>query len=281
MADQQYAKACPKFAESARLDLSSGVELALAICYEGEGKLASAWGAYTSAVSLARRDGRRDRVAAASQGATALEPKLAHVTFAVDPETMALRGLEVREDDAIVRSAEWNDGPVDPGPHTLEVKAPGHVPFTTLFTIETGAPTQIVAVPPLEERIEPESLPPEPLPLQPAHPSNSLRTAGFIGAGTGVALLATGLIFGEMAISDASDVRKACPATPCSNAAAVSKNETAGAFADASTGTLIAGGALVAAGALLILLVPTPKAAPTSAARVHVDWGPFYLRAAF
>ena len=60
----QYAQACPKFAESARLDPSSGVELALGLCYEGQGKIASAWGAYVLATSLARRDSRHGPAAA-------------------------------------------------------------------------------------------------------------------------------------------------------------------------------------------------------------------------
>src|SRR5580692_4091789 len=58
---KRYDEACPKFAESARLDPSSGVELALGLCYEGQGKTASAWGAFVNAASLARRDGRKDR----------------------------------------------------------------------------------------------------------------------------------------------------------------------------------------------------------------------------
>jgi tetratricopeptide (TPR) repeat protein len=90
---KKFSEACPKFEESARLDPSSGVELALGICYEGLGKTASAWAAYETAVSLARRDNRKDREKAATAKAAALEPKLAHVTFQVPEPIANLPGL--------------------------------------------------------------------------------------------------------------------------------------------------------------------------------------------
>jgi hypothetical protein len=283
LAQQQYDQACPKFAESARIEPSSGVELALAICYEGAGKLASAWGAYTTAIALARRDGRPDRVEAATQAAAVLEPKLARVSIAVAPRTAALAGLEIRQDGVVLGTGAWSGSPVDSGSHTLEAKAPGHVPFTTVFTIENAAPPQTVTVPTLQELApSPPEPPSQPSPVERQRPSGLLRTAEYIGIGTGLALVIPGLITGAIAISDARDVRRACPTTPCSNASAVSENQTAGTLADTSTGLLVAGGALIAGGVLMVLFAPTPTAASTtSTARAHVDWGPGFLRGTF
>src|SRR5271156_4573673 len=67
--ERRFDEACPKFKESSRLGPASGVELALGLCYEGQGKTASAWGAYVTAASLARRDGRHDRELAANKHA--------------------------------------------------------------------------------------------------------------------------------------------------------------------------------------------------------------------
>src|SRR5580698_4374486 len=100
--ERRFDEACPKFKESSRLDPSSGVELALGLCYEGQGKTASAWGAYVTAASLARRDGRHDRELAANKHAQALEPKLSHVTLVVAPETVAVAGLTVKQDGIVV-----------------------------------------------------------------------------------------------------------------------------------------------------------------------------------
>src|SRR5580658_1768873 len=136
---RRFDEACPKFKESANLDPSSGVELALGLCYEGQGKTASAWGAYVTAASLARRDNRHDREQAANKHAEALEPKLAHITIEVAPETAALAGLQVKQDGIVVGSEVWKSAPADPGSHTLEVTAPGKKPFTTTFLVDPSS----------------------------------------------------------------------------------------------------------------------------------------------
>jgi hypothetical protein len=261
--EKRYAEACPKFAESARLDASSGTELALGICYEALGKTASAWGAYESAVSLARRDNRKDREQAATSRAAALEPKLSHVTIDVPADVVALDGLEVREDDVVIGPAAWRDAPIDPGDHKLDVSAPGKKPWSTTFTIEGPRTRKTVRVAELEnEPVATVRGTPRAFVKVQTHP---LRLVSVATLGAGVASLIAASALGGIAVADASDARSACPTSPCSNASAVSENDTAGTLADWSTALFVVSGALVAT-SVVLFFVRGPDARRAAAA---------------
>jgi hypothetical protein len=146
----KYAEACPKFAESLRLDTGIGVMLYLADCYERTGRTASAWAQFREAQELATRQSDR-RAATAREQADALEPKLARLVIRVEPGADLPR-LEVKRDETLVLRPQWGvPVPVDPGMHTIFVSAPGKKPRQMpVQVIEGGAPT-VLAIPALED----------------------------------------------------------------------------------------------------------------------------------
>jgi hypothetical protein len=276
--EKKFSEACPKFEESARLEPSSGVELALGICYEGLGKTASAWAAYESAISLARRDNRKDREKAATVKAAALEPKLAHVTFQVPENVANLAGIQLKEDDVVIGAAGWKNAPVDPGAHNVEVVATGKKAWKTSFTIDGPATSKTVEVPALEDLpVESAVVVQQPgggrVIIREQQPqTNGFRIVAIASLAFAGASLVGASILGGVAFSNAGDATKRCPTSPCSDAAAVAENDTAGTLADWSTALFVATGVFAAVGITFMFFHP-----PQRQAEAHLVVGPGFM----
>ena len=267
---KDFDAACPKLAESQRLNPASGTMLALAACHEEQGKLASAWGEYTSAVALARRDGSLRREKAAAARAAALEAKLSYVTFSVDPRTASLEGLELKRDGIVIGAAGWHDVPTDPGMHKLEVTAPQRKPFHLEFNV-AGHSTK-VEVPLLEEE-RPTVAPVGQVPPQSTPGAGpDLRDLGIVVGSAGIVSLGVGTVFGAMAIAASKSAKSKCTPSLCTDPTAVTDNNHAKTFADISTVTFVAGIASVTGGAAMVLF-SNPKA-DSKAVALRVDAGP-------
>lgn len=252
MDQKNYKEACPKFAESNRLDPGSGTLIALGACDEADGKLASAWGAYTEAVSAARRDNNPKREKAAAERAKKLEPKLSHVTFRVAASTAALDGLLVKQDGVEIGSAAWDKAPIDPGEHTLEVTAAKKQRWSTTFTVGAESDDETVDVPELAD-VPVAPVAPESTPIPPS------KIAGFVLGGVGAVSVITGAILGGLAIAASDDAKSKCTPQLCTDPAVVDENDRAKTFADVSTVTMILGAVTLAAGVVFIFAAPKPK----------------------
>jgi hypothetical protein len=201
-----YAAACPKLAESQRIDPSIGTGLYLAACYEKSGKTASAWATFKEAQELAERQGDSKRAQLAQQRAVSLEPQLARIIITVSPDARP-QGLVVKRDGIEVTQPIWGSAvPIDPGAHVIEASAPLKVPFKRDVDAQSGA-TVTVDVPKLDDKAEPALAPPPAAPPPPSSPppqspppqadthsnGSTQRTIGLIAAGVGVAALGLGI----------------------------------------------------------------------------------------
>jgi hypothetical protein len=144
-----FSDACPKFAESQRLDPGIGTLLWLGDCYENVGQTATAWATFKEAAAAAKlqHDNReqvaRDRI-------NKLEPTLPHVTILVRDET-AIPKLEILRDGVPVGTAQWGIAvPVDPGTHTIVARAPGRQDWSQTIRVESQKDSIDISVPELD-----------------------------------------------------------------------------------------------------------------------------------
>lgn len=180
----KFAEACPKFAESQRLDPSGGTFLNLAVCHEREGRLGTAYVELTAAATQAARDGRKDREQVARDHLTAIAPRLPRLTVVVAQDESE---LEVMVDGTLLRRPAWGVAAVvDPGPHIVEATAPGKVSFSTQITITEGE-KRTVDVPPLRAGAgaPPAETGSKPYEHAPEPPSHAGRTLAGIATGVG------------------------------------------------------------------------------------------------
>lgn len=267
-----YAAACPKVKESFKLDPAGGTILLLGLCHEAQGKLASAWAELADAQSQAKRDGRADRERIARDHLAKIEPKLAKLTVDVPAATRAIAGLRLEKDgERFPDAAIGVSVPVDPGTLHLKATAPGYDDWST-DVVATSGKSQSVTVGPL--RKSPEAAPSasavssgtEAPPPPPEASGSSRRTVAYVVGGVSIAALATGGVFGVLALGKKSDANKTCPDKVCADPAARDASKTA--VTDANVANVGLGLGLVGMGVAVVLLATAPKDPKPDALRV-------------
>lgn len=253
MAAERFDEACPKFEASQELDPGLGTILNLAECYEKTGKTASAWAQYREAIPLARAAGSEEREHLAQERAKLLQDRLSTLTIRTTGGDAA---LSVRRDGAPVQRAQLGTPiPVDPGEHLIEATAEGKRPWSTKVEVGADAAKVEVEIPTLEAATDGVGPATGDVTLDsgatPASGS-SQRMLGLILGGVGVVGLGAGTYFGITAGSKWDDAKAGCNDFPYAcNHAALEARDSASSNATLSTIGFIAGGALLATGAIL------------------------------
>ncbi len=249
---KNYAQACPKLTESYQLDPGTGTLLALALCHEGEGRLASAWGEFADVAARSRRESRADREGLARQHMAALESRLPMLTISLAAGADKIEKLEIKRDGVPVGAGSWATAvPVDPGHHHVEASAPGYRPFAATVTLASDAARETVTVPVLERAPE---LPETTSGAVPGSFWTPLRYTGLAIGGVGVAGLVVGTVFGLQAIGHQNDSKTDCDAASVCGPAGTTARHDAQSAGNVSTVAFVAGGVLLAGGATMFVL---------------------------
>jgi hypothetical protein len=290
-----FAEACPKFADSQRLDPSPATLLNLASCYEKSGRTASAWATYREAASAASAAGRAEYITTAQRHAEALGPRLGRLALKVE---QPVAGLQIVRDGARVDPAAWGEAiPLDPGSHTIEASAPGFKGWASSVSTQDGAQANIT-IPALEPLPSAEAAPPSPAPpstktqvlpeahtdfvttVVPTSPAPSTgggqRTMGVVLGAAGLVGLGLGGVFSVVAKNKYNSSLPSCETgnPGLCNSTGVSERDDARGFGDAASVAVVVGAAALAGGLVVWITAPHGEARAATAASLGIAPAP-------
>jgi hypothetical protein len=300
-------EACPKLLESHRLGPATGTLLALAMCHEAQGRLASAWAEYTEVAIRAARDGQAPRESHARAKVVELKPRLSSLEVRILAPVAAYAGLEVRRNGVLLGEAAWNTPmPVDGGEYELQVSALQRETWRQKVSIHKERDVVVMEVPKLgpEASAAPAvAMPPNKAPSDASDAENvgvskaiargpspeatidsrsernpsseanasAMAWTGLALGGAGVAAWLVGGGFFYAAYKQKGEYERPCEVAACQQDRE-DHYEKARNYGNWATGLGIGGGALVVTGAVLYWLhADTDPGA--DAARLRVDVG--------
>lgn len=285
-----FATACPKFAESQRLDPAPGTLLNLAQCEEASGKTASAVQHYRDVAELL--SGTDPRAGHSKARVAALLPQVPKLTIKLTPD--APPGTSISRGDIELGAASLGEPlPVDPGEHLIVVAAPGHKSWRTTVKIRLGESRTVIAgigevdlasstarahstTETTSKHTRSEKMSPGPTE---DGSGSTVRTLGFVAGGLGILGLATGTFFAVRSKSKNDEALKDyCHGTVCTDPAGIDLTNEARDAGKLSAVGFIAGGALLTTGIVMLIAapsepVPQSKAVGPSPRRVAAGLG--------
>lgn len=252
MLESKFESACPRFEESYKLDPAGGTLQNLAVCYEGMGKVASAYARFEELknTSLRATPPRTDRVELAESHIALLKPRISRVSVEM-PKENRVPELTVSVDGISYGEPSWSSGILlDPGTHTLQVSAKERKPWSSSLSITKDHTTLHAKVPVLAVETKKGAAP------APVDTGHTLRIAGFVTGGAGLAVLAGGAVFGILAMTTNSAANDECTNPAGCDAGTVDrangKRDDARLFANFSNVMIPVGVVAVGAGAVLV-----------------------------
>lgn len=267
-----FKAACPKLADSQRLDPGIGTSLWLADCYENNGQTASAWAQFKEAAAAAAR-AKDPREKVARQRAVDLERKLAKLTISIAPSN---HGVSVKRDGVDVGPSELgNPLPVDPGTHEVVASAVGYQTWRRVIEVAPQSTNASVVIPVLERdptANDGATTSPPPKREGGEHAEGesdgrAQRIVGLVIGGAGIVSVGFGTYFGLSAKSkyDSSNDSGHCSsATNECDPEGKSLRSSAESRALISTITIGVGAAAIIAGAVLFFTAPRSKSVAIS-----------------
>jgi hypothetical protein len=194
-----HATACAKFTASYQVSGATGPLQGLARCEEGRGHPARALEHWRE---LTRRLPESSPTRAEAQAQVArLQARVGRLTLRLSSGAPASTKVEL---DDVQVTPDGSERPVDPDvPHRVRTSAEGHRDRIDHIVVATGA-AKTLAVAPLPLTAE------EAPPTQGDERGRTLRIAGFVAAGIGVASGAVAAITGVMMLDASSDIDDAC-----------------------------------------------------------------------
>lgn len=246
----------PHAEESLAYEPSIGARMSIAECVEKADPL-RAWRSLADASLLAYAN-HDDRNMLIDKRLDELERALPLVHLGLSPTDIERPGLEVVVDGRLIdRHHAKRRIALEPGPHTIEVRAFGKAPWVrSIVAPAAGAvvelPVQLVdgtGAPP------PPAVAPRIVTVVGTDPRGARRTAGLAIGAFGLAAIGTGAVFGILALGKRSELddvcggdRATCTARPELIAPV---RDNASTLASVSTASFIVGGVGILAGAAL------------------------------
>lgn len=180
-------EACAAFAASQKLEPRISTMLNLASCHEKEQRLATAWGEFLQAQTMAKEAGDKKNLTVATQHAGRVKALVSKLTIEV-PEEARIPGLQIqRSSDTAtgetVEAVMWNHSiPVDGGFYTILVTAPKRETWKLAIRVASQRDAQKVVIPILKDPSKKErppqkvAAPAAPPPRAPALPTPAPAT---------------------------------------------------------------------------------------------------------
>ncbi len=217
----KFREACPKLAESQRIDPQIGTLINLAACHDGEGKTATAWAEYTDAATQATRAGRADHESVARRKGGEIQARLSRIVLAAGRPTAGL--VVTLDGERLGNGVLGTPLPVDPGAHAIKAEAPGRVPWSTTVDVRPGPATQTVSLPDLALApalaatgpVESAPVPVSDRIAEPTTPSRSVSPLAWVSGGLALTGIGLGTYFGLRAFSKNDAASMACKNDIC------------------------------------------------------------------
>jgi hypothetical protein len=249
-------QAIPKLRESLEAESSVGARVALSACYEATDPV-NAWRILKEAASLANAN-RDDRLQSIETRATTLEKTLPTIHVSVPAALLDEPAFELHMDGKPVDKSYLRSGVLvaTAGAHQLEATAPmRHWSATVNADVKAPGQARVLMEPDAcPARVDYTLPPPEPA-------GSSRRMLGLTIGGVGVAGIATGAVFGVIALNKRNEIQSACGGNMGSCAAPAGSldldRQSEKTTATVSTVAFIGGAVALVGGGLLYFTAPS------------------------